>query len=75
MKTLWAMVQGDAVFMRRFMGWLTIALIILVPVSFLTGWIKSVMFVSVLSEIALVMAAWLGWQAGRVEVKQDDQEG
>jgi hypothetical protein len=48
-KTLWASVQGDPVFMRRMNGWLTIAWIIMIPVSFATGWVKSVAYVSALS--------------------------
>jgi hypothetical protein len=74
MKSLWAMVQGDPVFMRRVNGWLTIAAIILIPVSIITGWINSVVFVAALSIWALVSGHWAAWQAARVEVKQDEQQ-
>ena len=69
-KTLWSSVQGDPVFMRRMNGWLTIAWIIMIPVSFATGWVKSVAYVSALSLWALVSGHWAAWQAARVEVAQ-----
>jgi hypothetical protein len=69
-KTLWASVQGDPVFMRRMNGWLTVAWIIMIPLSFATGWVKSVAYVSALSLWALVSGHWAAWQAARVEVAQ-----
>jgi hypothetical protein len=36
-KSLWASVQGDAVFMRRVNGWLTIFWLVMIPVSLVTG--------------------------------------
>ena len=69
-KSLWAMVQGDPVFMRRVNGWLTIAWIIMIPVSIATGWIHSVAYISALSLWALVSGHWSAWQAARVEVVQ-----
>jgi hypothetical protein len=60
-KTLWASVQGDPVFMRRMNGWLTIAWIIMIPVSALSLW-------------ALVSGHWAAWQAARVEVAQKEEE-
>ena len=69
-KSLWAMVQGDPVFMRRVNGWLTIAWIIMIPVSIATGWIHSVAYISALSLWALVSGHWSAWQAARVEVAQ-----
>lgn len=41
MKTLWASVQGDPVFMRRVNGWLTLFWILMIPVSIATGWIST----------------------------------
>lgn len=70
-KSLWASVQGDPVFMRRVNGWLTIAWIAMIPVSAYMGWLKSVTYVSALSLWALVSGHWSAWQAARVEVKQD----
>jgi hypothetical protein len=73
-KTLWASVQGDPVFMRRMNGWLTIGWVIMIPVSFATGWVKSVAYVSALSLWALVSGHWAAWQAARVEVAQKEEE-
>ncbi|HEX6657922.1 MAG TPA: hypothetical protein VF065_07560 [Ilumatobacter sp.] len=77
-KSLWAMVQGDPVFMRRVNGWLTIAWIVMIPISIATGWIHSVAYISALSLWALVSGHWAAWQAARVEVAQqremDDRE-
>jgi hypothetical protein len=72
-KSLWAMVQGDPVFMRRVNGWLTIFWIGMIPVSIFTGWVESVKYVSALSLWALVSGHWSAWQAARVEVKQEEE--
>lgn len=69
-KSLWASVQGDPVFMRRVNGWLTIFWIVMIPVSIVTGWISSVTYVAALSLWALVSGHWSAWQAARVEVEQ-----
>ncbi len=70
MKSLWASVQGDPVFMRRVNGWLTVVWLLMIPVSLETGWVKSVTYVSALSLWALVSGHWSAWQAARVEVNQ-----
>ena len=70
-KSLWASIQGDPVFMRRVNGWLTIFWIVMIPVSSSLGWLSSVVYVSALSLWALVSGHWAAWQAARVEVKQD----
>jgi hypothetical protein len=70
-KSLWAMVQGDPVFMRRVNGWLTIFWVAMIPVSLFMGWLNSVVYVSALSLWALVSGHWSAWQAARVEVAQD----
>jgi hypothetical protein len=69
-KSLWASVQGDPVFMRRLNGWLTIFWIVMIPVSIVTHWISSVTYVAALSLWALVSGHWSAWQAARVEVEQ-----
>jgi hypothetical protein len=69
-KTLWASVQGDPVFMRRVNGWLTILWLLMIPVSIVTHWISSVTYVAALSLWALVSGHWSAWQAARVEVNQ-----
>jgi len=70
MKSLWASIQGDPVFMRRVNGWLTIFWIVMIPFSILFGLLSSVSYVSALSLWALVSGHWSAWQAARVEVEQ-----
>jgi hypothetical protein len=72
-KSLWASVQGDPVFMRRLNGWLAIFWVAMIPVSIETGWVKSVTYVSALSLWALVSGHWSTWQAARVEVTQQEE--
>lgn len=69
-KSLWAMVQGDPAFMRRVNGWLAVFWVIMIPISLVTHWVDSVVYVSALSLWALVSGHWSAWQAARVEVKQ-----
>jgi hypothetical protein len=69
-KSLWASIQGDPVFMRRVNGWLTVFWIAMIPVSIALGLLKSVVYVSALSLWALVSGHWSAWQAARVEVEQ-----
>jgi hypothetical protein len=69
-KSLWASIQGDPVFMRRVNGWLTIFWLVMIPLSIATGWISSVTYVACLSLWALVSGHWSAWQAARVEVEQ-----
>ncbi len=69
-KSLWASIQGDPVFMRRVNGWLTVFWIVMIPVSIVTGWISEVTYVAALSLWALVSGHWSAWQAARVEVQQ-----
>jgi hypothetical protein len=69
-KSLWASVQGDPVFMRRVNGWMTIFWIAMIPVSIVFGLLSSVAYVSALSLWALVSGHWSAWQAARVEVEQ-----
>jgi hypothetical protein len=73
MKSIWASVQGDPIFMRRVNGWLTIFWVAMIPVSYELGWLKSVAYVSALSLWALVAGHWSSWQAARVEVTQQEQ--
>ncbi len=74
MKGLWAMVQGDPVFMRRVNGWLTVFWLVMIPVSLAMHWLSSVVYVSALSLWALVSGHWSAWQAARVEVNQQAEE-
>jgi hypothetical protein len=70
-KSLWAAVQGDPVFMRRVNGVFTIFWLVMIPVSIVTHWISSVTYVAALSLWALVSGHWAAWQAARVEVNQE----
>lgn len=72
-KSLWAAVQGDPVFMRRVNGWMVVFWIVMVPVSYFTHWLNSVTYVSALSLWALVSGHLSAWQAARVEVAQQEQ--
>jgi hypothetical protein len=71
-KALWAMVQGDPVFMRRVNGWLAVFWVAMIPFSLAMGWLSSVYYVSALSLWALVSGHWSAWQAARVEVAQQE---
>ena len=71
-KTLWASVQSDPVFMRRVNGWMTIFWAVMIAPSFMFGWVNSVMYVSFLSLWALVSGHWATWQAARTEVRQEE---
>src|SRR4051794_41555352 len=70
-RSLWASVRGDPVFMRRLNGWLTIFWLLMIPVSIWTHWISSVAYVAALTLWGLVSGHWSAWQAARVEVKQE----
>lgn len=52
-------------------AWLTIAWVVMIPVSWALGWLHTVVYVSALSLWALVSGHWAGWQAARVEVAQE----
>ena len=69
-KSLWASIQGDPVFMRRVNGWLTIFWLAMIPISIVFGLLSSVAYVSALSLWALVSGHWSAWLAARVEVEQ-----
>jgi hypothetical protein len=72
-KSLWAAVQGDPVFMRRVNGFLALFWVATIPVSYFSGWLSSVTYVSALSLWALVSGHWSTWQAARVEVTQQKE--
>jgi hypothetical protein len=71
-KSIWASIQGDPVFMRRVNGWFTVAWIVMIPVSIAAHWLSSVQYVSALSLWALVSGHLSAWQAARVEVRQEE---
>ncbi|HEY0519302.1 MAG TPA: hypothetical protein VGC84_07395, partial [Ilumatobacteraceae bacterium] len=69
-KSLWASIQGDPVFMRRVNGWFTVFWLGMIPFSIMFHLLSSVTYVSALSLWALVSGHWSAWQAARVEVEQ-----
>ena len=70
LSSLWDTFQ-QPVSMRRIHGFATLFWIAMIPVSILTGWISSVVYVSALSLWALVAGHWSSWEAARVEVQQE----
>jgi hypothetical protein len=70
-KSIWASIQGDPIFMRRVNGWLTVFWLTMIPISYAMHWLSSVVYVSALSLWALVAGHWSSWQAARVEVAQE----
>lgn len=62
---------GTALFWKRLNLFLTFFWIALLPVAFFTGWVKSSVFISTLSLVALILASQSSWQASRVEHKAD----
>jgi hypothetical protein len=70
-KSIWASIQGNPIFMRRVNGWLTVFWLTMIPISYAMHWLSSVVYVSALSLWALVAGHWSSWQAARVEVAQE----
>jgi hypothetical protein len=70
---VWEKLKEDPVHMRRVQGWLTVLWLVMIPVSLLTGWVKSVTFVSALSLWALVASHGAWWAAASVECRQAEE--
>jgi hypothetical protein len=70
MLKVWEKLKEDPVHMRRAQGWLTMLWLAMIPVSLVTGWVKSVTFVSALSLWALVASHGAWWAAASVECRQ-----
>lgn len=72
-KTLWASVQENPTFMRKFNGWATLIWFILAfPICIFLS--ESVAFLVFISVYAVVTGHLSAWQAARVEVKQEKEE-
>jgi hypothetical protein len=70
LKSLWASIQGDPVFMRKVNGWLTVGwLVAAIPICLFLA--NSVPFLVFISVYAVVTGHLASWQAARVEVVQD----
>lgn len=63
----------DAVFLRKFHGFCTLFWIPFTILAYAVGWLESVVFVSLVSMLALFLGSFSSWQASRAEVKIDDQ--
>lgn len=74
MRNLWTKLNNEPRWMRHAQGWLTSFWVLMIPVSLLTGWVKSVTFVSALSLWALVASHGAWWAAASVEVRQDEED-
>ena len=64
---------GRPEFLRAFHGWCTAFWLPFTLLAFSLGWLSSVVFVSLMSMIALFLGSFSAWQAARVEVKQSDE--
>lgn len=77
MRSIWASVQGNPIFMMRFNGWGCLLLIawtffcLTVPIGKQLA--ASVSYVTFISHIALVLGFLGAWQASRVEVVQEQE--
>lgn len=63
---------GRPHFLRSFHGWSTAFWLPFTAFAYATGWLKSIVFVSLMSMIALFLGSFSAWQAARVEVKQEE---
>jgi hypothetical protein len=66
---------GRPEFLRGFHACATLFWLAIAPVSMLTGLKSSVPYLVGLSVYAIVVGHWSSWQAARVEVRQDEQQG
>jgi hypothetical protein len=64
---------GRPGFLRAFHGWCTAIWLPFTALAYFLGWLESVVFVSLVSMIALFLGSFSAWQAARVEVKQEEQ--
>ena len=74
MRSVWARLNNEPRLMRQTQGWLTVLWVVMIPVSLVTGWVKSVTFVSALSLWALVASHGAWWAAASVEVRQAEED-
>lgn len=57
----------SAAALRHLHGWLTVAWLVVIPVSIVTGWLYSLAFISAISIYANVAGHFSAWQAARAE--------
>lgn len=63
--------MGTPEFLRGFHGWCTAFWLPFTVFAYVLGWLQSVVFVSLISMLALFLGSFSAWQAARTEVKQD----
>jgi len=63
---------GDPYILKGFHGWSTCFWLPFTVLSFFLGWLESVIFVSLVSMIALFLGSFSSWQASRTEVQQGE---
>lgn len=71
LQTLWASVEIAPRTLQKIHGWLTILWFIMMPIALATGWVASVVFISVISIYANFSGHFSAWQAARTEVAQE----
>jgi hypothetical protein len=60
--------------LRHVHGWLTIAWLVIIPLSIATGWLYSLAFISAISIYANVAGHFSAWQAARAEEQAQDED-
>jgi hypothetical protein len=74
MRKNWNGLLEEPRLMRRLQGWLTVLWVAMIPLALITGWVKSVTFVSALSLWALVASHGAWWAASSVECRQAEED-
>lgn len=64
---------GRPHFLRAFHGWSTAFWLPFTALAYGLGWLRSIVFVSLMSMIALFLGSFSAWQAARVETAQAEQ--
>lgn len=64
---------GRPEFLKAFHGWCTALWVPITILAYCLGWLQSVIFVSVISMLALFLGSFSAWQAARTEVMQQHQ--
>lgn len=57
----------SATVLKHIHAWLTVAWGVMIPLSLITGWIESLVFVAAISIYANLGAHFSAWQAARAE--------
>lgn len=63
---------GRPQFLRAFHGWCTTLWLPFTGLAYAAGWLHSVVFVSLMSMVALFLGSFSSWQAARIETQQEE---